>query len=277
MATVEPLALERLPRVSGARGLRAAPPWAWAGARERVVCCDLARVGHAQLVVGRLRRRRRQSSEQTVGREVPPGRRRRPRRDRRGRSLAGARRRRRDGGIAGRRSRCGGSVPSSGACSAVTWRRCSRAGARRSRSISGSTGAPTETRVADRRSRLRAEVAGVAGTVRIHAPAEWLSLGPARSALVGGRESRSARGTPLHGRRRPSSPSPRCGSRSSQRAGVGDAVVFDGTGGRPPPNAPVALRIGDHAAPARANGAGGVVLAGRFQAAERRLRATGAP
>ena len=45
MATVEPLAFARLPRVSGARGTRVTPPWAWTVARERVLTCALAGVG----------------------------------------------------------------------------------------------------------------------------------------------------------------------------------------------------------------------------------------
>src|SRR5689334_2327972 len=49
MATIEPLALERLPRVSGARGFRATPPWAWAEARDRVLACELAGVGALRL------------------------------------------------------------------------------------------------------------------------------------------------------------------------------------------------------------------------------------
>src|SRR4051812_38184556 len=49
LARVEPLALERLPRVSGARGLLATPPWAWAEARDRVLGCELAGVGTLRL------------------------------------------------------------------------------------------------------------------------------------------------------------------------------------------------------------------------------------
>ncbi len=63
-----------------------------------------------------------------------------------------------------------------------------------------------------------------------------------------------------------------------ERADPGDAVVFDGAAWPGEGERLAALRIGDQAAPARVSASGELVVAGRFEVAERRavVRMTGA-
>ncbi len=279
MATVEPLALERLPRVSGVRGLRLTPPWAWAGARERVIVCDLARVGQLQLGWAGFER-----GDEPSGQSTDPA-------DRAGcerfRLLDGAGR---AGIVAVDRWLALAVVAATvGLAPPIALRRLGPV----ERGVLGGHLAALLARwetsiaidlqehwsAADSKSligvRLRAEVAGVAGTVRLHAPAEWLSLGPAPPRPRWG-ESRSA-AERLYTVAAAELAITTLRFSELAAAGVGDAVVFDGHRWLAAADRAVALRIGDHAAPARANSAGDVVLAGRFQAAERRLRAAGDP
>ena len=126
---------------------------------------------------------------------------------------------------------------------------------------------------------LRAEATAISGAVRIHAPPEWLSVGraPARP------RSRELRAVAVHLRTVASVELAVTTLRFRELAGArsGDAVVFDGTAWPGQTERSVELRIGDHVAPARTSAAGQagalVVLAGRFQAAERRARATSNP
>lgn len=279
MATVELLALERLPRVSGALGLRVTPPWAWAGARDRVVACDLARVGQLQVSwIGF------HGDDQPSG-KLP------------GLVDQGGCERFRlidDGGRAGlvavdRWLALTVVAATVGLPPPIAMRRLGPVErgvlgghlaallARWGTSITidlsgpGSTGA-TESLIGVR---LRAEVGGVAGTVRIHAPAQWLSLGRA-AVRPRWRESPSA-AVLLYTVATVELAVTTLRFDELEAAGVGDAVVFDGYRWPASAQRAVALRIGDHTAPARANHAGDVVLAGRFQAADRRLRATGDP
>lgn len=271
MATVEPLALERLPRVSGARGLRVALPWAWADARDRVVACDLARIGQLHLswigfeegdhaaqpsverfrVVDQAGRTAIVAIDRwlalvvvaaTVG--LPP-------------PIA----LRRLGPV--ERGVLGGHL----AALLARWRTSMAVDLGEHGAAGGGESLMGV--------RLRAEVPGAAGTVRIHMPAEWLSLGrgPARPRWRDDRAATLRLFTVAAAELAVTT----LRFAELQAAGVGDAVVFEGYRWAGEAERSVEVRVGDHAAPARADAAGNVVLAGRFHAAERRLRATRDP
>jgi flagellar motor switch protein FliM len=133
---------------------------------------------------------------------------------------------------------------------------------------------------------VRAEVAGGSGMVRIHAPAEWLALGNARARLrptgphVSGllvNQRRAAVGR-LSTVASVELATTTLRLAELEGAHAGDAVVFDGAAWPDEGERLVSLRIGDQAAPARLSATGQIVLAGRFEAAERRavVRKTGA-
>ena len=265
LARLEPLALERLPRVSGARGLLATPPWSWAGARARVLTCELAGVGTLRL------------SWIGAGGADPSEE----------RSLERFRLIDRDG-------RAGSAAidrwlalaivaATLGMPAPITLRRLGPV----ERGVLGGHlaallarwGQPIAIDLGDSGRAeggasltvvvVRAEAAGAAGTVRIHAPAEWLALGktPVPARLDGRRatELRAAAErlatvacvelavTTL-----------RLAELGGARAG--DAVVFDGVAWPGEGELPVALRIGDQSARARLRADGRLALAGRFQA-----------
>jgi flagellar motor switch/type III secretory pathway protein FliN len=263
MATIEPLALERLPRVSGARGLCATPPWAWAGARDRVLACELAGVGALRLSwigasaadpseqpsVERFRlvdRDGRAGSvaidrwltlaivAATLGMPAPIALRR----------LGAVERGVLGGHLATLLARWGQTI-------AIDLGDEGRA-----------KGGASLTAIA-----VRAEAAGAAGTVWIDVPPEWLALGstpvPARSdrmtelRAVADRLATVARvAIAVTTMRRA----------ELEGARAGDAVVFDGVAWPGDGDRPVTLRIGDQAAPAHLSAGGRLALAGRFRA-----------
>jgi type III secretion system YscQ/HrcQ family protein len=266
LARVEPLALERLPRVSGA--LLATPPWAWAGARDRVLGCELAGVGTLRLSwvgasgadpslqpsVERFRlvdRDGRTGSvaidrwlslaivAATLGMPAPIALRR----------LGPGERGVLGGHLVALLARWGRTIAQSIAIDLGDSGR-----------VEGD--APPTAVV------VRAEAAGAAGTVSIQAPAAWLALGkavPARSNWLPETELRAA------AERLATVASVELASttlRFAELAGAraGDAVVFDGAAWPGEGDRLVALRLGDRAAPARLSADGRLALAGRFEA-----------
>jgi len=267
LARLEPLALERLPRVSGTRGLLATLPWAWAGARDRVLGCELAGVGTLRLSwvgaggadpslqpsVERFRlvdRDGRTGSvaidrwlalvivAATLGMPAPIALRR----------LGPGERGVLGGHLAALLGRWGRTIAQS---IAIDLGDSGRA----------EGDAPTVVMV-------RAEAAGAAGTVSIQAPAEWLAFGssvPARSNRQPETELRAA------AERLATVASVELAAttlRFAELAGAraGDAVVFDGAAWPGEGERLVALRIGARAAPAHLSADGRLALAGRFEA-----------
>jgi len=269
MATVEPIPLERLPRISGARGLRLTPPWAWAGARDRVLSCELGGVGTLRLswVGGGNADPSEQPSVERF-RLV----------DRAGNA----------GSVAIDRWLALGIVAATlGMPAPIALRRLGPVErgvlgghlasllARWEQSIAIDLGDGERGQARAEASLIavavRAEAAGTSGIVRIQAPGEWLALGkqpvsPHASELraTAGRIATVA-----------SVELARTTLWTAELAGarVGDAVVFDGTASPGEGEPPVELRIGDQSAPARLSPSGQLVLAGGFEAV---VKGTGA-
>ncbi len=266
MATVEPLTLARLPRVSGGRGPRAAAIWAWSDARDRIVGCELAGAGRLELgwvgfdgadlpsvesfgLVDRDGRAGRAAIDRwlalavvaaTLGLPAPLALRR----------LGPVERGVLGGHLASLLARWARSIAIDLAIDRV-------AGPGRDR------GAPLIAVT------LRAQAAGASGMVRIEAPPDWLSLGPKASRTRSPRLRAAADRLQTVASVELAATTLRCAE--LEAAGVGDAVVFSGAAWPEGTERLVEIRIGDHAAPARVRD-GHVVMAGGFRAVDPRPR-----
>ncbi len=123
---------------------------------------------------------------------------------------------------------------------------------------------------------LRAEAAGAAGPVRLDVPFEWLARRSRPSLELGAFRALAGR---LATQASIELASTSLRLAELQTAGVGDALVFDGSAFPAASDRSVQVRIGDHEAPAvaRNSGEGEIVLAGAFRAAAARAGATANP
>ncbi len=253
MPTTEPLTLARLPRVSGVRA-----PALW-GARDRVLVCDLAGIGRLSLTWigfdgGEL------PSVEHFGLRDRDG---RPGRVAIDRWLALAvvaatlglpppLALRRLGSV--ERGVLGGHLASL----LARWASSIGVDLAPSPRFAGSAPLIPVT--------LHAQAAAASGMVRIEAAPEWLPRGPAAPA-------RSLSPAAAHLQTVASVELAVTTLRFSEleSAGVGDAVLFEGTAGVCGPEPLVEVRIGDYAAPARRRD-GQLILLGGFRAVDPRAR-----